>query len=128
MSAYHEFHASTYGSVSGEHPRAGRADEQRRAAGARGPRQQLRVARGVELALEVDVPVAQQRPDDRERLLEPADAVVEGRAEGGELDRVPAGADAQHEPAAGDLVDGRGLLGEHERRVERGRRHERADA
>ena len=42
-------------------------------------------------------------------------------------DVVPAGAQAQHQPAAGDLVHRRRLLGEHERRVERGRGDERPD-
>ena len=45
----------------------------------------------------------------------------------GELHGVPAGAKAQDQAAAGDLVDGRGQLRQHERRVERGRRHERPD-
>ncbi len=53
-----------------EHPRAVRADHQRRAARPRAARQQLAVAGLVPASVEVDRAVAQERPDDRERLLE----------------------------------------------------------
>jgi hypothetical protein len=45
--------------------------------------------------------------------------VVEREAEGAELRLVPAGAKAQDQPAATDLVDRGGLLGQHRRVVER---------
>ena len=45
-------------------------------------------------------------------------AVVERVAEGAELGLVPAGPEAEDEPAAADLVDRRGLLGEQRRVVE----------
>ena len=88
-----------------EHPRPDRADHQRRAVGSRAARQELAVARLVPAPVEVDGTVAQERPDDRERLLEPVDAVVVREAEGAELGLVPAGAEAEDEAAAADLVD-----------------------
>ena len=101
-----------------QHPRPDRADHQRRAGRPRAARQQLAVARLVPAAVEVDGALAQERPDDRERLLEPVDPVVEREAEGAELGLVPAGAEAEHEPAAAELVDRGGLLGEQRRVVE----------
>ena len=66
----------------------------------RGPaRQQLAVPRLVVLALEVDLPLPQQRHDDLERLLEAAHPVIEGVAEGLVLRLVPARAQAQHRRA-----------------------------
>ena len=86
----------------------------------RGPRgSSSAVARLVEAPVEVDRAVLQQRPDDRERLLEPVDAMVERDAERPELGLVPAGAEAEDQPAAADLVDRRGLLGEDGGVVER---------
>ena len=127
VSAYQAFHACMYGVVTSS---IRGPDDPMRISGPPGrarPRQQLRLAGREELALEVDVPVAQQRAHDRERLLEAADPVVERHAQGAELHVVPAGTETQDEPAAGDLVDRGRLLGEHERRVERGRRDERAE-
>ena len=95
MSANQMFQASAWGIVDAQHPRPVRADHQRRARRARAARQQLAVARLVEAPVEVDGAVLQQRPDDRERLLEPVDAVVEREAEGAELGLVPAGAEAE---------------------------------
>ena len=66
-------------------------------------RQELAVAGLVEAPVEVDGALAQERPDDRERLLEAVDAVVEREAEGPELGLVPAGAQAEHEAAAADI-------------------------
>ena len=63
--------------------------------GARTARAQLAIARLVVRALEIDVTVAQQTGDDRHRLLEAADAVIEGIAEGVVFRLVPAGADAR---------------------------------
>ena len=77
--------------------------------------------------MEVDPALANQGTDDRERLLEPGDAVVEGEAERGVLALVPSGAEAEHEAPAGDPVDGRGHLGQHRRRVEARRRDERSE-
>ena len=85
----------------------------------RGPwtaRPQLHVTRRVVLALEVDVALAQQRTDDPERLLEPVAAVVEGHPQARELGGMPAGAEAQDQPAVADLIERVGLLGD-ERRV-----------
>ena len=89
-------------------------------------RTQLAVAGDVVAALEVDGALPQQRADDREGLLEPRHAMVEGEPEGAVLDLVPARAQAEHEPPAADLVDGRGELREDGRLVEAGRRDERA--
>src|SRR5258706_1976710 len=110
-----------------EHPRTHAANHERRPARSRRLRQQLAVARLEELPVEVDGAVAEQRPDDRERLLEPRDAMVEGEAERGELGLVPARAQAEDQPSPADLVHGRSELGEHGRRMERRRRHERAE-
>ena len=63
-------------------------------------------------ALEVDLAVLQQPVDDGHRLLEPGDATVEGVAECLELRFVPAGAETEREPAAADLVDRIGHLGQ----------------
>ena len=101
-----------------QHPRPVRADHQRRAAGPRAARQELAIAGLVPAAVEVDGAVAQERPDDRERLLEPVDPVVVRVAVGAELGLVPAGAEAEDEPAATHLVDRGGLLGEQGRVVE----------
>ena len=127
MSENHTFQASTCGSVMAEHPRTLRADQQRRTAGARRSRQELAVAGLVEPAVEVDGALAKQRPDDRERLLEAVDAVVEREAEGAKLGLVPAGAEPEHEATAADLVDRGGLLGQQRRVVEVRARHERPE-
>src|SRR5947209_3844347 len=82
----------------------------------RAARNQLAVARGVVLAGEIDLAVAEQRTDDLQRLFESTYAVVEGKAEGIELGLMPAGAEAQREAPATDFVQGGGHLG-HERRV-----------
>ena len=55
------------------------------------------------------------------------DPVVERVAVGTELRLVPSCAEAEHEPAAAQLVDRRGLLGEQGRVVEIGARDERAE-
>ena len=110
-----------------QHPRAVRPDHERRAAGPRAARQELAVAGLVVRAVEVDRPVAEQRPDDRERLLEPVDPMVEREAERAELGLVPAGPEAEDEPAAADLVDRGRLLGQHRRVVEARARHERPE-
>ena len=101
-----------------EHPRPDRADHQRRPGRARAAREQLAVARLVPLPVEVDGTVAQERPDDRERLLELVDAVVEREAERAELRLVPAGTQPEDEPSAADLVDRGSLLGQQGRVVE----------
>ncbi len=110
-----------------EHPRTDRADHERRAVGARAARQQLAVAGLVEPPLEVDRAVVQQRPDDREGLLESVDPVIEREAERPELGLVPAGAQAEDQAAAADLVDRAGLLGEERRVVEVRARDERPE-
>ena len=92
--------------TSRSHPRSRpeRADEDRRPRLA-ASRRELAVARGVELALEVDTTLAQQRHDDPQRLLEPGDRALDRDAEPPELAPVVAGAQAGDQPAAADLVD-----------------------
>ena len=110
-----------------EHPRAVRADHQRRAGRPRAARQELAVAHLVPASVEVDGAFAQERADDRERLLEAVDAVVVRVAVGAELGLVPARAEAEDEPAATQLVDRGGLLGEQRRVVEVGAGDERPE-
>ena len=83
--------------------------------GTRAARAQFAVAGGVVRAVEVDPPVAEQAVDDGDRLLEAADAVVVGVAEGDVVGLVPAGAEAEDEATAGDFVDGVGDLGQQRR-------------
>src|SRR5439155_13808398 len=87
-----------------QHPLAVRADEERRTAGPRGAGQELAVARFVELPGEVDVAVAKQRADDRERFLEPGDAAVEREAERSIFRLVPSRAEPEDEPPAAHLA------------------------
>ena len=108
-----------------QHPLAIRADEQRRASGTRAARHQLAVADLVELAGKIDRPLAQQGPDDRERLLEAAHAAIEWETERPVFGLVPARAQPQGQASAADLVDRGGLLGEHGRVVKAGRGHQR---
>ena len=81
----------------------------------------------VPVAVEVDLAVAEQGPDDGERLLEPADTVVVCEAECVVLATVPPGTEPEDQTTARDRVDGRRLLGQHRRCVEAGRCHERSD-
>ena len=110
-----------------EHPRARRPDQQRRATGAGRRRNARQVADLVEAAVEVGAALAQQAPDDGEGLLEPAHPLVVREAKRPVLVLVPAGAEAEDQAPAADLVDRRGLGGQHRRVVEAGRRHQRAD-
>src|SRR5215211_3388209 len=87
----------------GHHPGAGRSDEQRDAAG--GLRTQQRVRDPVVAAFESNAFAGEEAADDLERLLEARDPVVERDPERPELRLVPAGAKAEDEAAAGDLVD-----------------------
>jgi hypothetical protein len=93
----------------------------------RAARRQGAVVRRVVLAVIVDVTLAQQSADDRERLLEAAHAMVVRKAERVVVGFVPAGPQAEDEPPVADLVDGRGHLGQHCRRVEARRGDERSD-
>ena len=70
-------------------------------------------------AVEVGPAVADQVADDRQRLLESADLVVGRVAEGLVLRVVPATPDAEDEPAAADVVERRGHLGQQGRVAER---------
>ena len=101
------------------------ADHQRHVP--RGSRQEHRVLDAVVLALERDALTRDEPAHDLERLLEAPDAPVERNAERAELRLVPAGAQAEDEPAAGDLVDRRRHARDQAGRVERGRRHQRAE-
>src|SRR5581483_9753046 len=113
------------GERDGEHPLTLAPDHERRPARRR--REQDAILDGVEPAGERDALACEQAPDDLERLLEPRDAAVERQAEGAELVLVPAGPDAEHEPAAADLVDRRGLLRKNRGRVEGEAGDERAE-
>ncbi len=110
-----------------QHPGPDAADHQRRTTRLVRPWQELGVASLEVAALEVDRAVLQQRPDDREGLLEAIDPMIEREAERSELRLVPAGPEAEDQAALADLVHGRGELGEHRRRVERRRRDEGAE-
>jgi hypothetical protein len=111
-----------------EHPLAPAADEERRPARPRGARLELAVA-GLEVpSVEVDGTVAEERPDDREGLLEAVDPMVEREAEGPELGLVPARAEPEDEASATDLVDRGGHLRQHRRAVEGGGGDEGAQA
>src|SRR5690242_17509565 len=94
-----------------EHARAARADPDGDAAGGGAARAQGGVGDGVILAVKVYVSLADEWDDDLEGLVEAGGEVVEGVAEGGELGLVPAGAEAENEAAAADLVNGVGDLG-----------------
>ena len=83
------------GQADPHHPRARRAEHERRAAGPGRRRVEDAVVDGVEPPVEVGPAVAHQLPDDGEGLLEPRDPVVEGEPEGGVLPLVPAGAEAE---------------------------------
>ena len=76
-------------------------------------------------ALERHALAAEQPADDRERLLEARHRPVERDAERAELRLVPAGADAEDEATAGDLVDRRGHARDESGRMERRRRDQR---
>ncbi len=105
-----------------EHPGTGckGADKDRRPLRTRSAGTKLAVPGLVIRALEVRVPIAQQRPDEADSLLEATDRVVDGVAVGGELGFVPAGAKAEDEAAPADLVQGIGHL-RHQRRVPKSR-------
>ena len=120
------FHESTWGSVMSSIPIADGTDHQRWARLAGSWVQDAAVG-VVVVAVEVDRARAQQGTDDRECLGEPADAMVVGEAERVVSRPIPSGAEAENETSTGDRVDGRRLLGQHRRRVEAGRRHERAE-
>ena len=95
-----------------EHPRPLRADHQRRAVRSRPARKKLAIPGLVPPPIEVDGALAEKRPDDREGLLEAIDPVVERVPVGTELGFVPAGAEAEDEATAAQLIDRRGLLRE----------------
>jgi hypothetical protein len=108
--------------------RAGdRPDHDRRTVLARSARAQLALTRLVILAVEIDRSVPQQAVDDRDRFLEPGDAVIEGVAEGAVLRFVPTGADPDDQAPAADLLDRVGHLGEERRIAERGTQYPGAD-
>ena len=110
-----------------QHARTIAADEQWRAGGPWTARLQLAVAQRVVATREVDGALSQQRTDDGEGFLEARHAMVEGKAEGCVLALVPAGAQAQDQAPAADLVDGGGHLGQHAWLVEGGGSHEWPD-
>jgi len=102
-----------------EHARPARADQQGRAALTAGHHVQIQAVGLVPGARVVHRAAVQQLPDDRERLLEPVDAPargVERDARRAVLGLIPAGAEAELEPAAGQVMQARGLVG-HDRGV-----------
>ena len=75
-------------------------------------------------ARQVPGPVREERPDDAERRLEPVEPFDDRRERDPERDVlriVPAGAEADDESTAGDVVEDRQLLGQHGRVTEGGR-------
>ena len=70
---------------------------------------------------------AQQRLDDRHRLLEAADPVIEGIAERVVLRLVPPCAETEDDPTPADVVDRLGHLGDETRIAEPGAGHQRPD-
>ena len=80
-----------------QHAAASRADQDGRPGG-RGPRGRLTASRAWKNSLEVDVFATQQRLDDRHRLLEAADPVIEGIAERVVLRLVPPSAETEDDP------------------------------
>ena len=108
-----------------QHARPVAADHQRRAP--RGRRQQHGVLGLPEASRERDALAREQPAHDRERLLEARDAVVVRDPERPVLLLVPAGAEAEHEAAAADLVDRRRHLRDQARRVEARAGDERAE-
>jgi hypothetical protein len=95
-----------------QHLRTLGANHNGRAADARSSRAQFAVACLVVAALEVDPAIAQQSVDDGERFGEALEAVVERKPEIDVLDLIPTRAQADNQPAIGNLVDGVGHLGE----------------
>src|SRR6478736_2591248 len=79
---------------------------------------QRAVGRLVVRPVEVDRPVREERADDRERLLEPADPMVVREPVGSIVRCVPAGAEGEDQAALRDGVHRRRHLGEHRRGME----------
>ena len=92
--------------------RAVAGDQDRDATRARARRELLQVAGHVVVPVEVRATGAQERDDDLERLLEPLVDVVLGQAEAVRSAPGVAGSETADEPAAADLVDRRGRLGD----------------
>ena len=119
------FQAATCGRAIPQKTRPVAAEHQRQLP--RRWREEYRVGDLVESSVDRDALLREQAPDDLERLLEPADQVVEGEAERRELRVVPAGADPEPKASTADLVDGRRHAREHPGRVVGGRRDERSE-
>ena len=81
----------------------------------------------VELAVEVDRPLGQQRADDGEGLLESAHATVVRESECLVLAFVPTGAEPEDQPALRNGVHRGSHLGQHRRGVKAGRGNERTE-
>src|SRR5215217_3433552 len=110
-----------------EHALATAADEDRQSLGTGTARSQLTIAGGVVVTLKVDVTGSQQCRDDLHGFFETADTVVVGESEGRVLGFMPAGTETEDQPAAADLVDGVGHLGNQSRIAEAGAGYERTD-
>ena len=113
VSAYHEFHARVRQRI-----RSIRSPlEPMRMGGPPGRRGrlQLAVARLVELPVEVDPALLEQRPHDVNASSNRATRWSNGEVERTKLGLVPARAHAEDQAAAGDLVDSAGELREHRR-------------
>jgi hypothetical protein len=109
----------------GEHPWACRSDHEGRPA--RRSRQQHRVGDRLVGTAEGHALAVEERPDDLQRLGEALDAMVEGDPECVVLGLVPARAEREHQPAAGQLVDRRSRARQQPRAAERGAGDERPD-
>ena len=109
-----------------EHPLALRGDEDRQVRAA-GRREQDRVVDARPIAARRDPFAVDERRDDPDGLLEPADPMVERVAERVVFGLVPAAAQAEDQPASGNLIGGRGHLGQEARIPEGRREHERPE-
>ena len=108
-----------------EHARPVRADHDRDPPRRR--RQQHQVVDLGEAAVHADALAGQQPVHDLERLGEARHAAVVGQAERAELALVPAGAEAEHEAAAADVIDGGRHLRQQAGAVEGRAGHQRAE-
>src|SRR5690606_28361177 len=98
-----------------EHTLARRPDQNGRPSLARPSREVDGIVRLEEPALVIRMAVAEQRMDDPDRILEPAHAVIEGKAELLVLRLMPASSKPEDELAAAGLVDCLSPLGCHTR-------------
>ena len=106
-----------------QHPLPDRADQQGQVAFAWAVGRENAFGQVIVRSMEIDFPISQQRADNGERFLEPADPVIERESEWLEIGQIPAGTESEDETSVADLVDGRGLFRDDGRIVKRGARH-----